>query len=134
VKRKSTFFDQTAEICKTLRKQRGVTQPELSEKTGLSLLHIQNIENGKPDKIKMDHLHRYCKALDYTLQELFTTHLGPKPPRVKHIKVPHLVPNKELQCGFEGCDKPVYMAGYCFNHYRFHLLIVQHEEEKKNNE
>jgi transcriptional regulator with XRE-family HTH domain len=128
--RKSKFFNNIAEICRTLRKQKGITQPELADQAGLSLLHVQNIESGKGAKIKMEHLFEYCNALDYSIQDLFNTHLGAKPPKESTVKINHLLPNKSLKCEFDGCEKPVYMAGYCFNHYRFHLLITQQQEKE----
>ena len=50
-----------------IRKQRGLTQTELSEITGLKQVNISKIENGKYG-VGIDILNRICNALNVKLK------------------------------------------------------------------
>lgn len=50
-----------------IRKQRGLTQAELSEITGLQQVNISKIENGKYN-VSIDILNRVCRALEVEIK------------------------------------------------------------------
>lgn len=50
-----------------IRKQRGLTQSELSEITGLQQVNISKIENGKYN-VSIDILNRVCRALEVEIK------------------------------------------------------------------
>jgi len=48
---------------KELRKKRGFTQEQLSEKTGIDYKYVQRIESKKPPDIRLETIGRLAKAL-----------------------------------------------------------------------
>ena len=56
----------TAEIVKTMRENKGLTQVELAERAQISPMTVYNIESGKTDT-KVDTLIRIADACDYDL-------------------------------------------------------------------
>jgi transcriptional regulator with XRE-family HTH domain len=65
---------------KDLRKQRGMTLADASEKTGLTVSTLSKIENNKMS-LSYDKLQRMCNALEVDIAELFSGSVaGPKAP------------------------------------------------------
>lgn len=56
---------------KEAREAKGMTQVELSAKTGVALGTIARLENGKMEKMIVGNLVKICKALDYDPAFLF---------------------------------------------------------------
>ncbi|WP_280256063.1 helix-turn-helix domain-containing protein [Nocardia wallacei] len=63
------------ERLQSVRKRRGLTQPELAEASGVSLSLIRKIEQGERENTRIDTLRRLAVALSCSL----TTLLGPAP-------------------------------------------------------
>lgn len=63
------------ERLQSVRKRRGLTQPELAEASGVSLSLIRKIEQGERENARIDTLRRLAVALSCSL----TTLLGPAP-------------------------------------------------------
>lgn len=56
---------------KCLRMRKGLTQKDLSEITGISVVTIVKIEKGKHDSVKLRLLKKIAAALDSTVESLF---------------------------------------------------------------
>lgn len=56
---------------KELRKNRQITQAELAEKSGISRVTINKLENGKLDNIGTKTLADICDALDCNIVDFF---------------------------------------------------------------
>lgn len=56
-------------VIKRMRTERGLTQSQLAEKTGLSIATIQGYEQGKFSP-RLDTMFRFCNVLDLPLDEL----------------------------------------------------------------
>ena len=54
---------------RTIRKNRSITQEELAEKTGLTAMHISNLENNR-SKMSLDSLSAIAHALDISTDQL----------------------------------------------------------------
>ncbi len=54
---------------RTIRKNRSITQEELAEKTGLTVMHISNLENNR-SKMSLDSLSAIAHALDISTDQL----------------------------------------------------------------
>ena len=54
---------------KTIRKNRSITQEELAEKTGLTVMHISNLENNR-SKMSLDSLSSISQALGISTDQL----------------------------------------------------------------
>lgn len=67
---KETTF---GEFVRFLRKKENMTQNELSEKTGLSIVAISNIENNKNRPIPST-LHKLSEALKYDYVQLYNAY------------------------------------------------------------
>ncbi len=59
----------SSEKIRQLRKEKGLTQKQLAEKTGIAAITIQQYEAGKYEP-KLDKLRRIAAALDVTIGEL----------------------------------------------------------------
>jgi HTH-type transcriptional regulator/antitoxin HipB len=58
------------ELLRAAREKAGITQAELSERTGLPVSRISEMENGKEDNPKLKKLQDYAKALGVPLWKL----------------------------------------------------------------
>lgn len=54
-----------------VRKDKGVTQEELAEKSGISRVTIANIERGAVTNLKISTMLSLANALDSTVEEIF---------------------------------------------------------------
>lgn len=63
------LYKKLGERIEKLRKQKGLTQEELAEKSGLHRAYFWDIENGRNISIKT--AYKVAKALDVDLSELF---------------------------------------------------------------
>ena len=58
------------EIIKKLRNLRGVSQQELSQRTGLSLSYISQLEKGKRDNVTLHNLRKISNVLSTDLWKM----------------------------------------------------------------
>lgn len=56
---------------KQIREEKGMTQTKLAEKSGVSRVTINGIENGKIQVVKTDTLAKIADALDMTISAVF---------------------------------------------------------------
>lgn len=56
-----------------VRKDKGLTQEELAEKSGISRVTIANIERGAVTNLKIGTMLSLANALDSTVEEIFFT-------------------------------------------------------------
>ena len=54
-----------------VRKDKGLTQEELAEKSGISRVTIANIEHGAVTNLKISTMLSLANALDSTVEEIF---------------------------------------------------------------
>ena len=54
-----------------VRKDKGLTQEELAEKSGISRVTIANIERGAVTNLKINTMLSLANALDSTVEEIF---------------------------------------------------------------
>ena len=67
-----------------IRKQKGLSQQQLSEKAGVGIDYISNLET-KGSNIKIDTLEKILKALTITPSELFESRIAPQNPQLEHL-------------------------------------------------
>lgn len=59
-------------VLKNARKQRGLTQLDLSKETGISNAWISKIEKGQAVNVRLPTLHAICHALHIKTSDAFT--------------------------------------------------------------
>ena len=64
---------------RTIRKEKNLSQQNLSEKAGVGIDYISNLET-KGSNIKIDTLEKIITALNITPSELFESRITPKNP------------------------------------------------------
>ncbi|AGM99628.1 helix-turn-helix domain-containing protein [Streptococcus iniae] len=67
---------------RTLRKDKGLSQQNLSEKAGVGIDYISNLET-KGSNIKIDTLEKIVSALNITPSELFESRVNPQNPKLE---------------------------------------------------
>lgn len=67
---------------RTLRKNKGLSQQNLSEKAGVGIDYISNLET-KGSNIKIDTLEKIVSALNITPSELFESRVNPQNPKLE---------------------------------------------------
>lgn len=65
-----------------IRKKKGLSQQQLSEKAGVGIDYISNLET-KGSNIKIDTLEKILSALDITPAVLFESRISPKNPQLE---------------------------------------------------
>lgn len=65
-----------------IRKEKGLSQQQLSEKAGVGIDYISNLET-KGSNIKIDTLEKILIALDLTPPELFESRITPQNPQLE---------------------------------------------------
>ena len=67
-----------------IRKQKGLSQQQLSEKAGVGIDYISNLET-KGSNIKIDTLEKILSALDITPSTLFESRISPQNPQLEAL-------------------------------------------------
>lgn len=67
---------------RTLRKEKGLSQQNLSERAGVGIDYISNLET-KGSNIKIDTLEKIINALGITPSELFESRINPQNPQLE---------------------------------------------------
>ena len=67
---------------RTIRKEKNLSQQNLSEKAGVGIDYISNLET-KGSNIKIDTLEKIITALNITPSELFESRISPKNPHLE---------------------------------------------------
>ena len=67
-----------------IRKEKGLSQQQLSEKAGVGIDYISNLET-KGSNIKIDTLEKILKALNITPSELFESRISSKNPQLEGL-------------------------------------------------